>query len=355
MAKVPFARLEVPLATEAMEARLVAELPGGGGWQYEPKWDGFRCLAFRDGTDVALMSKSGKPLERYFPELVDVLRACREHRFVVDGEIVLPVGGVLSFDALQMRLHPAASRIARLSRETPAELMLFDCLQMGVKVLADAPLTDRRAALEAFAAGAPDAILLSPMTTDLALARRWLEATGGALDGVMAKRMYEPYRPGERAMFKHKVERTADCVVGGYRLDKSGTGIASLLLGLYDDAGLLHHVGFSSAFPAEQRRELLALLKPLEGPSAFTGSAPGGVSRWSKDGKAAEWTALRPELIAEVGYDQVTGKRFRHGTTVRRWRPDKRPRQCTFDQLTAELRPEELERILLSSPSRGGR
>jgi ATP-dependent DNA ligase len=295
MAKDRFARLNVPLETEPMEAKLVAELPGGEGWQYEPKWDGFRCLAYRDGAEIALMSKSGKPLDRYFPELVALLMECAEQRFVVDGEIVLPIGGVLSFDALQMRLHPAASRVARLSRETPAELVLFDCLQVGAKMLLDRPLGERRAALEAFAADTPAAVMLSPAATDLALAQRWLEGTGGALDGVMAKRVDEPYRPGARAMFKHKVERTADCVVGGYRLDKAGTGVASLLLGLYDEAGLLHHVGFSSAFSAEQRPELLALLQPLKGPSAFTGSAPGGVSRWSKDGKASEWVPLRAE------------------------------------------------------------
>ena len=346
MAKAPFAHLRIPLETEPMEARLVAELPGGDGWQYEPKWDGFRCLAYRDGADVALMSKSGKPLGRYFPELVALLQQCAEQRFVIDGEIVLPIGRVLSFDALQMRLHPAASRIARLAKETPAELMLFDCLQVGAKVLMERPLSERRAALGVFAAGTPEAVMLSPMTTDLALAQRWLEGTGGALDGVMAKRRDEPYRAGERAMFKHKVERTADCVVGGYRLDKAGTGVASLLLGLYDREGLLHHVGFSSAFSAEQRPELLALLQPLNGPSAFTGSAPGGVSRWSKDGKASEWVPLRAELIAEVAYDQVTGNRFRHGTTVRRWRADKRPDQCTFDQLTRELRPEEINALI---------
>jgi ATP-dependent DNA ligase len=340
-----FAHLAVPLATAPMEARLVDRIPDGAGWQFEPKWDGFRCLAFRDGDAAALMSKSGKPLERYFPELVETLREVRDEGFVVDGEIVLPLGGTLSFAALQARLHPAASRIARLARETPAQLMLFDCLQIGARVLIDEPLDARRAALEQFAEALPSALLLSPFTYDAQRAHEWLEQTGGALDGVIAKRRDEPYRSGERAMFKHKVERTADCVVGGFRYDQSGAKVASLLLGLYDDAGLLHHVGYTSSFSHEARAELLGVVEPLKGESAFTGSAPGGPSRWSKPGRS-EWVPLAPTLIAEVAYDQVTANRFRHGTTFRRWRPDKKPAQCTFEQLQAELRPEQLEQIL---------
>jgi ATP-dependent DNA ligase len=343
---MPFARLKIPLSTPPMEARLIDRLPDDEGWQFEPKWDGFRCLAFRDGDEVALMSKSGKPLERYFPEVAETLRGMKEKRFVVDGEIVLPIGGELSFSALQARLHPAASRIAKLSRETPAQLMLFDCLQVGAKVLIDSPLDARRAALDDFAEALPESVLVSPFTYRVENARAWLEQTGGALDGVVAKPRDEPYRPGERAIFKHKVERTADCVVGGFRYDKSGTKVASLLLGLYDEGGLLHHVGFSSSFSEVEREELTTLLEPLKGKSAFTGSAPGGASRWSKPGASSEWVALEPSLIAEVAYDQVTGERFRHGTTFKRWRPDKKPSQCTFDELSAELRPEQLEAIL---------
>jgi ATP-dependent DNA ligase len=329
-----------------MEARLIDRLPDGEGWQFEPKWDGFRCLAFRDGDDVALMSKSGKPLQRYFPEIAETLRGLREKCFVVDGEIVVPRGGTLSFAALQARLHPAASRIAKLSAETPAELILFDCLQIGSDVLIDEPLDARRRQLEAFASDLPPSVRISPFTYRIEVAGDWLERTGGALDGVVAKRREEPYRPGERAMFKHKVERTADCVVGGFRYDKAGEKVASLLLGLYDDKGLLHHVGYTSSFSAQERGELAAMLAPLKGASAFTGSAPGGPSRWSKPGRSSDWVAIEPGKIAEVAYDQITGHRFRHGTTFRRWRPDKQPDQCTFDQLTAELRPEQLEEIL---------
>ena len=329
-----------------MEARLVDRLPDGEGWQFEPKWDGFRCLAFRSGDDVALMSKSGKPLQRYFPEVVTALQELPEDRFVVDGELVVPVDGALSFAALQSRLHPAASRVAKLSAETPAELILFDCLQVGSTVLVGCSLDVRREYLEEFGRTLPEPVRLSPFTYLSSVAGKWLAQTGGALDGVVAKRRDEPYRPGERAMFKQKVQRTADCVVGGFRYDRAGGAVASLLLGLYDDAGLLHHVGYTSSFPAAEREELVALLEPLKGCSAFTGNAPGGASRWSKAGRSSEWVALEPDLIAEVTYDQVTGGRFRHGTTFRRWRPDKRPDQCTFDQLTADLRPEELEAIL---------
>ena len=332
-----------------MEARLADHVPAGEGWQFEPKWDGFRCLAFRDGDQVALMSKSGKPLERYFPEVARVLRGLAEDRFVVDGELVVPLGGNLSFAALQARLHPAASRIDRLSRETPAELILFDCLELGDVAMHGEPLDARRKALEKFARKLPASLRLSPFTLDAAVAEEWLRQAGGALDGVIAKRREEPYRPGERAMLKRKVQRTADCVVGGFRYDKTGTRVASLLLGLYDDAGLLHHVGFTSSFSESERGELAGRLEPLKGPSAFTGSAPGGASRWAKPGASSEWVALRPELIAEVTYDQVTGGRFRHGTTFHRWRLDKVPAQCTFDQLTAELRPEQLEAILTSA------
>ena len=327
-----------------MEARLTDQIPTGADWQFEPKWDGFRCLAFRDGDAVELMSKSGKPLGRYFPEILAALAAVDAHRFVLDGELVLPEGDRLSFAALQMRLHPAASRIARLARETPAQLMLFDCLQIGGKDLSGRRLGERRAALEAFlreAAG--PRLLLSPCTTKRDVAEAWFTGTGGALDGIVAKRLDEPYRAGERAMLKIKQQRAADCVVGGYRT--TGKAVASLLLGLYDDQGRLNSVGFTSSFSAAERDQLLTLLEPLHGPSPFTGTSPGGPSRWSK-GRSTDWIPLRPELVAEVTYDQVTGERFRHGTTFVRWRPDKAPRQCTMDQLGHALPPAELAEVL---------
>jgi ATP-dependent DNA ligase len=265
---------------------------------------------------------------------------------VLDGEIVVPVGSALSFSALQARLHPAASRVERLSRETPARFIVFDCLQVGSRVQIDQPLDTRRHELQELESSFPAAFILSPCTRDVAVAEDWLERTGGALDGVIAKRRDEPYRPGERAMYKHKVERTADCVVGGFRYDKSGSNVASLLLGLHDEQGLLHHVGYSSSFPDADRAKLARKLEPLKDRSAFTGSAPGGPSRWSKPGTSNDWVPIEPALVAEFAYDQVTGGRFRHGTTFRRWRPDKKPAQCTFEQLTAELRPEQLEAIL---------
>jgi ATP-dependent DNA ligase len=329
-------------ATPPMEAKLVDALPMEPGWQFEPKWDGFRAIASRCGDTVELMSKSGKSLARYFPEVVAVLAATGSRSFVVDGELILPVGDILSFDALQARLHPAASRIARLSVETPAQLMLFDCLALGETILIDAPLAQRREAIERFhqAEGGPS-LLLSPRTAEVAEARGWLARSGGALDGVVAKPVGGAYRPGERAMLKVKQVRTADCVVGGFRRAKNGPQVASLLLGLYDDAGRLNHVGFTSALGSEDRKRLTATLEALIKPPGFTGRAPGGPSRWN-DGRESEWYPLEPELVVEVSYDQVTGARFRHGTGLLRWRPDKAPCQCRMDQLEHELRPSEL-------------
>jgi ATP-dependent DNA ligase len=328
-----------------MEARLVDALPEGDGWQFEPKWDGFRALAVRDGALVDLWSKSGKPLGRYFPDVVEMLAGLSGRRFVLDGELVIPVGGRLSFAALQARLHPAASRVARLVAEAPAQLILFDCLRIDSKDLADAPLSERRAALEAFHAGAATpGVLLSPCTRDGATAQSWLDRSGGALDGIVAKRRDEPYRPGERAMLKLKQLRTADCVVGGYRGNAKGE-VASLLLGLYDAEGRLDHVGFTSAFPTDERAALRAIVAPSEGAPGFTGDAPGGPSRWN-GGEARPYVALRHELVAEVVYDQVTAGRFRHGTRFLRWRPDKAPAQCTRDQLVRELEPAELGPVL---------
>jgi ATP-dependent DNA ligase len=331
-----FDRLAVKPGTPPMEARLVDALPDGGGWQYEPKWDGFRCLVFRDGADVALMSKSGKPLARYFPEVVDFVLAMEADRFVLDGELVIPVDGILSFDALQLRLHPAESRVARLARETPAQLMLFDLLFSKETSYLDAPLELRRRSLEIiYAAEQHDDLLLSPCTTDRAAAQAWLDQVGAALDGVVAKRLDSPYQPGERAMMKIKAMRTADCVVGGFRYATNSREVGSLLLGLYDEAGLLHHVGFTSSIPAAERAALTRRLEALVEPPGFTGDSPGGPSRWSTE-RTGEWQPLRPELVAEVRYDHVTGRRFRHGTKFLRWRPDKAPGQCRMDQLQAE-------------------
>lgn len=326
----------LPSELRPMEAKLVEALPEGPGWQFEPKWDGFRCLAFRDGDAVALMAKSGKPLARYFPEVEAMVRALPADPFVIDGELVIAGPGGPSFDALQMRLHPAESRIRKLADQTPAALVLFDCLMTpDAPNLAAAPLRERRAALEAFhakvAAVAPG-LKLSPYSRDRDEAQGWLERAGGALDGVIAKRLDEPYRPGERAMFKVKRMRTADCVVGGFRYEQGTPYVGSLLLGLYDDAGLLHHVGFTSTLPREERPALTGRLEALEQPPGFTGDAPGGPSRWST-GKSAQWTPLRPELVVEVRYDHIGAGRFRHGTRLMRWRPDKAPAQCTFEQL----------------------
>ena len=316
-----------------MEAKLVDSLPDGDGWQFEPKWDGFRALVRKGGNEVEIFSKSGKPLGRYFPEIVAMLAGSKAEDFLLDGELILPVGGSLSFDALQARLHPAASRIERLSRETPARLMLFDLLALDGADLGGRPLAERRKALERFhkAHGGP-ALLLSPCTLDRAEAEAWLARSGGALDGVIAKRLDAPYRPGERAMLKVKQRRTADCVVGGVRYDGHGRAVASLLLGLYDKEGLLDHVGFVSGLSQKHKEELVDTVAPLMGGVGFTGKAPGGPSRW-KSGREAPWVPLAPELVVEVLYDQVTGDRFRHGARFLRWRPDKAPRQCTFEQL----------------------
>jgi ATP-dependent DNA ligase len=330
--------LPLPLDFAPMEAKLTGMLPTDAGWRFEPKWDGFRCLAFRSGDQVDLRAKSGKPLARYFPDMAAVLKALPADRFILDGELTIPVNGELSFDALQMRLHPAESRVRKLAAETPAVFVLFDCLMDAKgRSLADAPLTERRAALEALfeTFKAPAHIRLSPGTEDLAEARSWLEQTGAALDGIVAKRLDGAYVSGERAMLKIKRLRTADCVVGGFRYEADSREVGSLLLGLYDDAGKLDHVGYTSAISDAERPALTKTLEKLAGGPGFTGDAPGGPSRWS-NGRSAEWTPLKTELVVEVRYDHVTGDRFRHGTTLLRWRPDKAPRQCTLAQLRAE-------------------
>jgi len=332
-----------PVKPMLAKAALARELPPG--LAYEPKWDGFRCLARRDGAEVTLTSKSGKPLARYFPEVVDMLLRLKAKQFLLDAELIIPVGDVLSFDALQLRLHPAESRIRKLAKETPAELMVFDLLELDGKSLTKQPLSTRRNALEHFFdKNEVPGLQLSPVTADRSTAVRWLERSGGALDGVIAKRSELEYRPGERAMIKVKQQRTADCVVGGFRYAEKKDVVGSLLLGLYDEQGLLHHVGFTSAIPAAERSALTKKLEKLIEPPGFTGSAPGGPSRWNTE-RTGQWEPLKPVLVAEVRYDQVTGRRFRHGTGFLRWRPDKAPEQCTFDQLAPELRPSELKEL----------
>ncbi len=329
----------------AMEARQESELPRDKGWQFEPKWDGFRCLAIRDGDKVEMLSRSGKSLARYFPDMVAALRALKPKRFILDGELAIPVGKVLSFDALQLRLHPAASRVNKLAAETPSILIVFDLLQTPRRAdLSARPLSERRTALEAFFAtlGDPSSLRLSPATEKRAEAERWLKrAGGGELDGVVAKRLDEPYRPGERAMVKVKCLRTADCVVGGFRYATNSKQVGSLLLGLFNDDGKLDHVGFTSGISEELRPALTRKVEALKGGPGFTGDAPGGPSRWSTE-RSAQWEPLKLKLVAEVQYDHVTGDRFRHGTRFVRWRPDKRPDQCTREQLQQEARPSHL-------------
>jgi ATP-dependent DNA ligase len=320
-----------------MEALSVDQIPIGNEWRYEPKWDGFRCLVFRDGPKIELQSKSGRPLTRYFPELVTALGALKAKKFVLDGEIVIPADGTFSFDALLQRIHPAANRIHRLADETPALLIAFDLLVDAKGGLsANQPLDRRRSELEAFFdryCRTSSKIRLSPSSPKLSDAKGWLKRTGQTLDGVIAKRRDLDYRSGERTgMQKIKNYRSADCVVGGFRYNEGTTVVGSLLLGLYDRHGLLNHVGFTSTIKREDKPALTKKLKALAGPPGFTGSAPGGPSRWSTK-RSAEWVPLKPELVLEVCYDHFAGNRFRHGTRILRWRPDKAPRQCTLDQV----------------------
>jgi ATP-dependent DNA ligase len=319
-----------------MEALLVDELPTGKEWQYEPKWDGFRCLAFRDGNTIDLMSKAGKPLARYFPDVVDMLRSLGARRFVLDGEIVVPTDGTLSFDELLLRIHPAASRVKKLAEERPAALVAFDLLvDADGASLVDRPFAERRRALEAFFkkyVPNEERLSLSPAATSLAMVTKWFRSVGEGLDGVVAKRVDLPYEPGERAMRKMKQIRTADCVVGGFRYASNAQIVGSLLLGLYDDDGLLHHVGFCSSMKAKEREALTPKLEKLIKKPGFTGQAPGGPSRWSTE-RSAAWEPLASKLVVEVQYDHFSGGRFRHGTSFVRWRPDKKPAQCTMDQV----------------------
>ena len=323
-----------------MEAVSVATIPEGDSWQYEPKWDGFRCIVFRDGDGVELQSKAGQPLARYFPDLVASILAVGPKRFVLDGEIVVPVDGDLSFDDLLQRIHPAASRITKLASETPASFIAFDLLvtDAGTSLVAQ-PLAERRPQLDTFAEryfSASPRVSLSPATTKLSVVKRWFDNVGGGLDGIIAKKLDEPYRTGERkGMVKVKQMRTVECVVGGFRYASAGKIIGSLLLGLYDDEGLLHHVGFCSGLTTAHKEELTPKLEKLVEKPGFTGQAPGGPSRWSTE-RTAEWQPLASTLVVEIQYDHFTGGRFRHGTRFIRWRPDKAPRQCTMDQLGGE-------------------
>lgn len=334
----------LPLDTAPMEAERVEALPTEDGWQFEPKWDGFRCLLFKAGGDVDLRAKSGKPLARYFPDLVERVRAMPQKRFVLDGELVIVDSGAFSFEALQLRLHPAASRVAKLAAAQPAQVLLFDILHDGRRSFLDKPLVERRAALEKFYR-ATSCILLSPYTRDLKIAHGWLKRAGSTMDGVIAKRLDGAYIQGERAMLKVKRLRTADCVVGGFRYLQGARQVGSLLLGLYDDTGLLHHVGFTSTIGNVERAALTKRLEKLAGGTGFTGRAPGGASRWSGE-RSTEWTPLKPKLVVEVRYDHVSDERFRHGAKLMRWRPDKSPRQCTMEQLAPPVPPAELRALL---------
>jgi ATP-dependent DNA ligase len=381
-----FPKLNLPIQPPypPAEAKSVTSLPHESGWLYEPKWDGFRCLAFRLGGEVILQSKAGQPLGRYFPEIIAALLALPARKFVLDGEIVIRSGAGLDFDALLQRIHPAASRIQRLSQETPSTYMVFDLLVDGQgRSLAAKPLSARRMALQEFAAAnisagpdpkpskkagaqttfkSSDRIMLSPASADFATAEKWMrEGAASGWDGVVAKRLDCEYMSGERTgMVKIKRIRTADCVVGGFRWargknseskaadSKSATSanlktadpqkrpteeVGSLLLGLYNKNGQLDHIGFSSSFTREERKKLKSILKPLMGGEGFSGKAPGGPSRWTRDARDTEWFPLKPKLVGEFQYDHFSGGRFRHGTKFLRWRPEKKPEQCTMEQI----------------------
>ena len=320
-----------------MEALSVDHIPSGPEWQYEPKWDGFRCLVFREGDRIELQSKAGQPLTRYFPELVEDIRRVKAEKLVLDSEIVVPVERTFSFDALLQRIHPAQSRVNKLAHETPALIIAFDLLLDGEgKPLIDLPLSERRRKLDLLAPKyfrGTKRIRLSPATSKLVEAKRWLDRVGATLDGIIAKRRDLPYRSGDRSgMQKIKNYRSADCVVGGFRYNEGKPVVGSLLLGLYDDKGRLNHVGFTSTIKRAEKPELTRKLENLIAPPGFTGNAPGGPSRWSTT-RSGEWQPLKPVLVVEVCFDHFSGERFRHGTKLMRWRPDKSPRQCTLDQV----------------------
>jgi ATP-dependent DNA ligase len=344
---------------EPMLAKLSTAIPTGDSWIYEPKWDGFRALVFKDGDEIYIQSRDLKPLNRYFPELVEPLRASLPARCVLDGEIVIATGGVLDFDALLLRIHPAASRVAMLAKEKPASFVAWDLLASDDDDLRGRPQEERRGLLEKALASAAAPVHLTPITSDPKVAQDWFERFEGAgLDGVIAKPRGLAYLPGKRAMMKIKHARTADCVVGGFRWYKDAKGelVGSLLLGLYDDEGVLHSVGVCSAFKREVRAELTKLLEPLRKDAAeghpwrewaeWTGDdqrKPGATSRWNR-GKDLSWEPLRIERVCEVAYDHLQGNRFRHATHFKRWRPDKPPKECRYDQLEVSV-PYELAQI----------
>jgi ATP-dependent DNA ligase len=335
---------------EAMEARSVDAIPVGEEWQYELKWDGFRCLLTRDADAVAMWSKSGQDLSRYFPEMLAAALSLREKTFVLDGEIVVPVEGRFSFDDLLQRIHPAASRVKKLAEQTPALFLAFDLLRKGGSKLETKPLAKRRPLLEDFAARyftATSRFRLSPASLKLPDAHHWLASAGDGSDGVIAKRLDLSYQAGNRdGAQKIKRYRSADCVIGGFRYGENAQAgrkvVGSILLGLYDVDGLLHHVGFSSGIKAKDKPALTGKLEAIGQDRSFTGNAPGGPSRWSTK-RSSEWQPVKPKYVVEVSYDHFTGGRFRHGTSILRWRPDKKPAQCTFEQLD-----QEIDRILVS-------
>lgn len=343
--------MKLPLdpAFPPMEATLTDKLPLEEAiWQFEPKWDGFRCLSFRDGADIEMRSKSGQTLARYFPEVERVLKGLTAEKFVLDGELIMSDPEQFSFDDLLERIHPAESRVKKLSIERPAVYVVFDLLvdDRG-ESLVSLPLEERRAQLEAFGEKffKSQDIQVSPATTDLAVAKKWYEMVGIELDGVIAKRLGMSYQSANRkGMIKVKNKRTADVVIGGFRYASSAKVIGSMLLGLYDDNGLLNHVGFTSSFNAKQKEDLRALLEPLIEPPGFTGNAPGGPSRWSTK-RSEEWQPLKTSLVAEVEYDHFSAGRFRHGTKFLRWRPEKRPDQCTYDQLALAKGSKRLQSV----------
>jgi ATP-dependent DNA ligase len=335
----------IPLP-KAMEARSVSEIPRGGHWQYEPKWDGFRCLLRRYQDTATMRSKSGQDLGRYFPEITAAAVALSERDYVLDGELVIPTKRGFSFDDLLQRIHPAESRIRRLALETPALFIAFDLLARNGINIAGMKLSERRRKLEVFAKecfSQSSTFRLSPASTKLTEAHRWLKTGGGGTDGVIAKRLDLPYQAGNReGMQKIKMHRTADCVVGGFRYGERSQAagkklVGSLLLGLYDDEGLLHHVGFTSGIKAAEKKNLTEKLEKIKAERSFTGNAPGAPSRWSTK-RSSEWVPLRPKFVVEVSYDHFSGGRFRHGTTILRWRSDKKPKQCTTEQLKTPSR-----------------
>jgi ATP-dependent DNA ligase len=359
-------RVDLPVMppVEPMLARSVPEIPVAEGMTYEPKWDGFRCLIFRDGDEVELASRGGKTLTRYFPEVVAQARAQLPERCVIDCELVVirrdEGHAELDFELLQQRIHPAASRVRLLSERTPADVIAFDLLALGDESLMSTPYARRRERLAEALASVRPPVHLTPVTTDPSLARHWFEIFEGAgLDGVIAKPSGIPYSPGKRVMYKIKHARTADCVVAGFRWHKSGPVVGSLLLGLYDERGRLRHVGVSASFTAARRRQLVDELAPyrmetLDGhPWAEWAAAPdgtrmpGAVSRWSA-GKTLEWEPLRPELVVEVAYDAMEGDRFRHTAQFVRWRPDRDPRSCDYSQLERPIRF-DVDRVLAGS------